>query len=278
VYFAGQFAGPESMWEAARQVVAICEKNGRKPTSEKNIFYRISTKYKLYVTLRKSKHRKAAFVHTERNVVFEQTLQAECNERTEVINENCGAEPSREDMSYSTTPPSDNCGQPTAIAVNSLDSNSENFVLLEEPPVGALRFEYLSEEDDTADDDFEISSYYKEKLSPGPKPAKEKSLIDLVMASRDVVSVAERINLSTRHFLLFVAAIARAAGEDLDASTFSRTSFQKAREKLRFETVEMIQDNFQKREKLPLTVHWDGNLMQNLINLIDQKARRVVRR
>jgi hypothetical protein len=69
--------------------------------------------------------------------------------------------------------------------------------------------------------------------------------------------------LSTRKFLLFVAAIARAAGEDLDARTFSRTSFQKACDKLRFETVEMIQDNFQKREKLPLTVHWDGKLMQN---------------
>jgi hypothetical protein len=107
-------------------------------------------------------------------------------------------------MSYSTTPPSDDCKQPTAIAVNSLDSNSKNLVLLGEPPVGARRFEYSSEEDDTLDDDFEISSYYKEKLSPGPKPAKEKSLIDLVMASRDVVSVAERLNLSTRIFLLFV--------------------------------------------------------------------------
>jgi hypothetical protein len=42
--------------------------------------------------------------------------------------------------------------------------------------------------------------------------------------------MAERINLSTRIFLMFVAAIARAAKEKIDTSTFSRISFQKARD------------------------------------------------
>jgi hypothetical protein len=57
------------------------------------------------------------------------------------------------------------------------------------------------------------------------------TLIDVVMASRDVTSMAERTNLSIRKFLIFVAVIARATGETIDAIRFSRTSFQKARNK-----------------------------------------------
>jgi prolyl-tRNA editing enzyme YbaK/EbsC (Cys-tRNA(Pro) deacylase) len=80
-----------------------------------------------------------------------------------------------------------------------------------------------SSEEEVVEDDFaeEMTKYQREKLSPVPNLVKKKTLIDVVMASQDVISMAERINLSTRKFLMFVADIVRAAGAKIDASTFA---------------------------------------------------------
>jgi hypothetical protein len=89
-------------------------------------------------------------------------------------------------------------------------------------------------------------------------PTKSCDLIDVILRSRDVISMADRINLSDRKILMLVAAIARAAGENIDDGTFSRSSLQKNH---RSEVVGAVEEVFKARERVPLTVHWDGKNM-----------------
>jgi hypothetical protein len=69
-------------------------------------------------------------------------------------------------------------------------------------------------EDDVYDDfAAELSKFHQQKLSA--VPTKSCNLIDVILRSRDVISMADKINLSGRKFLMLVVVITRAACENI---------------------------------------------------------------
>jgi hypothetical protein len=186
----------ESFWDATNQIFTIWTNYGRKTASKKNIKAKITRKYVFYMNLRKSKNR-SSVLQQERKVDFERSLDIMFDASDNTAGQSSCVLVETEPKSVVVVPdPNNNMGQgqTPAAATEKTDSDME-----------------ISEEEEI-DEDFaeEMSKYHRQKLLPaGTNPLKERSLIDIIMGSRDVISMAERINLSTRKFLLFVASIAR---------------------------------------------------------------------
>jgi hypothetical protein len=201
---------------------------------KRNIVKKIERKHKLYCSLRKSKVRRS---NQDRVDDFSRSL-SDC---FDVIRVNDAYnEPPKSSTKPCCTKPAAESGECSSTDVDYSTDNGEDEV-----------------------DDFaaELSQFQRQKISPDPVPT--ESLVDVILRSRDIISMADRINLSDRKFLMLVAAIAKAAGENIDESTFSRTSLQKIRNNHRDEVTSAIENAFRSREKVPLTVHWDGKIMKD---------------
>jgi len=137
------------------------------------------------------------------------------------------------------------------------------------------------EEHNSEEIEFEIPTYYKRQLmslkSDDDEPvaeAKKSKLLENTLSSPDVSSALDRINLSDRKFTILAAAIAKANSEDLSTVTLSRQTVRRKRSVHRSHIVSCVRGEFQRSDKPPLVVHWDGKLMRDTTNSSssDQKA------
>ena len=129
----------------------------------------------------------------------------------------------------------------------------------------------VDEEDDSEEIEFEIPTYYKRQLtyvkSEGDETeCKVSKIVENTLGSPDVSSALDRINLSDRKFTILAAAIAKANGEDLNTVAFSRQTIRRKRSAHRSHLDSCIRIAFQRSDKPPLTVHWDGKLMKDTTN------------
>ena len=137
------------------------------------------------------------------------------------------------------------------------------------------------EEHNSEEIEFEIPTYYKRQLmslkSDDDEPvaeAKKSKLLENTLSSPDVSSALDRINLSDRKFTILAAAIAKANSEDLSTVTLSRQTVRRKRSAHRSRIVSCVRGEFQRSDKPPLVVHWDGKFMRDTTNSSssDQKA------
>jgi hypothetical protein len=133
------------------------------------------------------------------------------------------------------------------------DNHLENECLEVEPDDG----EFVGED---SDEDFveNISRYRKRILMS----KKEKPLATKIMEDKNVTAVVDRLNISDRGFTMLFGTIAGVAGEDIDGSKLSRSSFQRERAKNRTALAEDARQEFLAQKKPPLIVHWDGKIME----------------
>jgi len=229
-----------SFLEVADQLFINAENSGQVPMLRRNIVKKIERKYKLYCSLRKSKNRQS---NEHRVEDFSRSL----GDIFDVVRVN-------DKVSISLSKPCCSTSLAEPAAAESVgDSLPEDYYSLTDV-----------EDDCDVDDDFaaDLSKFHRQKISTSSTPIKI-NLIDVILRSRDVISMADRINLSDRKLLMLVAAIARATGENIDDSTFSRGSLQKLRNNYRSELACAIEDDFRTRERVPLTVHWDGKIIND---------------
>jgi hypothetical protein len=139
-----------------------------------------------------------------------------------------------------------------------------------------------SDSDSQGDGDYEVEIpvYYKKLMTESLEGAdtadnsdsKKPRIIADMLASPDVSSVVDRINLSDRKFTLLAAAIARASGQDLDSASLSRSTVCRKRSQHRATIDTQVRQEFQSGEKTALVIHWDGKLMKDSTNLENPKS------
>jgi hypothetical protein len=132
------------------------------------------------------------------------------------------------------------------------------------------------DEDSSEEIEFEIPMYYKRQLMSLKSEAdesdmtvaeaKRSKLLENTLSSPDVSSALDRINLSDRKFTILAAAIAKANREDLSTVALSRQTIRRKRSAHRSHVDSCVRGEFQRRDKPPLVVHWDGKLMRDTTN------------
>ena len=84
-----------------------------------------------------------------------------------------------------------------------------------------------------------------------------------MLASADVASTLDRINLSDQKFAMLAAAIAKANGQDIENVSLSRSTIRRKRNIHRSNIDNHVRNTFSSVQKVPLVVHWDSKIMKN---------------
>ena len=87
------------------------------------------------------------------------------------------------------------------------------------------------------------------------------------IVSQDLVMALDRAKISDRQATIVVAATASSLGHEIDNITLSRSSLRRKRMQIREDIANAIKLSFE--PNLPLTVHWDGKFIPDLLNDVD---------
>lgn len=123
-----------------------------------------------------------------------------------------------------------------------------------------------STEEDIADDD-SVNYDLRPAADPQeeiqePSTSKPTKRARKNIVSPELAATLDRTKLSDRKATFVLAATARSLGNDIQDLTINRSSIRRARLSLRQDISKRLKDNFD--PKTPLTVHWDGKLLQDL--------------
>lgn len=98
-------------------------------------------------------------------------------------------------------------------------------------------------------------------------PPKRKRVLSSIerksLLSKDVTSALDRSKVTDRQAVHLLAAAAHSLGRSVDDVTVSRSSIQRARCANRSNTAADVKTSFD--PQVPLTVHWDGKLLPDLV-------------
>ena len=87
------------------------------------------------------------------------------------------------------------------------------------------------------------------------------------VVSQDLVMALDRAKISDRQATIVVAATASSLGHEIDNITLSRSSIRRKGMQIREDIANAIKLSFE--PNVPLTVHWDGKFILNLLNDVD---------
>lgn len=222
----------DSFGETALQVISAWCDEEKQPTSKKSIVRKLLKLHAQYKLQKKNKNLQTRTQQT-RNEDFELSLT--------VLFDASLAPPTR--------PPSKK------------KKLSEKIVPQAESTVDYESDSVSEKSDQTCDENFEngLSKHYRREFTP-PKPS---SILETMTNSEEVTSMVTRVGLSSRNFVKLTGSIARAAGEDISRSTFSRSTVQRRQAKAQTVIASHVKENFRVSADLPLVVHWDGKLMDS---------------
>ena len=80
----------------------------------------------------------------------------------------------------------------------------------------------------------------------------------------DMVASLDRVKISDRGAMRVISATVSALDEDIDTLSLSRSTLRRKRMALRKQIADDVKKTFQ--AEVPLTVHWDGKLMPDLLD------------
>jgi hypothetical protein len=116
---------------------------------------------------------------------------------------------------------------------------------------------------DDEDEDFALNLFYYDRKCRVPKD--DQKFFDKVLESPEVLSVADRLNLSDRDVMMIVVAFAKACDQPIEDTTMSYSTIRRRRIQYRKAFVESnLQECSKKLNEEALVVHWDGKLMKNV--------------
>jgi hypothetical protein len=93
----------------------------------------------------------------------------------------------------------------------------------------------------------------------------DQKFFDKVLESSEVLSVADRLNLSDRDVMMIVVAVAKACNHPIENVTMSYSTIRRRRIQYRRTFVKSnLQECSKKLNEEALVVHWDGKLMKNV--------------
>lgn len=123
----------------------------------------------------------------------------------------------------------------------------------------------LTASEDSTEDDNDNDECYSAGCSvtdpQGSAPSTTKKARKSII-SPELAATMDRAKLSDRKATFMLAATARSLGNDIRDFTINRSSVRRARRSLRQDISTHLKDKFDPRT--PLTVHWDGKLLQDL--------------
>lgn len=108
-----------------------------------------------------------------------------------------------------------------------------------------------------------LTAYQKSKLSID---CKSPNFIEQSMASADVFSTLERIQLSSPKFTMLCASMARASQINLEECVLSASTVARRKVSHRNTITTIVKDEFSSTIKSGLVVHWDGKKLKDTTN------------